>query len=67
MNEVLRLARALTLHIAAMDAKFGIIYTNTFVHGINGTHDAKKLMEKANELDAELRNYLGVKGDVSKS
>ncbi len=67
MDNVLILARYLTLHIAAMDAKYGIVYTNTMMFGINGTHDAKKLLEIAHQLDAELRNFLGGKGDVSKS
>lgn len=67
MDEILALARALTLHIAAMDAKFGIIYTNTCLHGITATRDAEKLMAIWDRLDAELTNYLEGKGDVSKS
>lgn len=65
MDEILALASALTLHIAAMDAKFGIIYTNTCLHGITGKRDAETLMAISHRLDAELRNYLGVKDDVS--
>lgn len=67
MDEILKLAKYLTLHIAAMDAKFGFHFTNITVHGITASRDVYKLLDIAKLLDEEIRIYLEGGNNVSKS
>lgn len=67
MDEVLKLAKYLTLHIAAMDAKYSFIFTNTSVHGFAASQDSHKLMDIAKLLEKEIESYMKGDANVPKS
>ncbi len=67
MDEILVLAKYLTLQVGLLDSKYGISYTFVTTHGIEASRDTENLKKTAFLLEQEMANYIKGEKHVSKS